>query len=155
MGTITDSRSVAARTGIWEDTLRMAADFPFFGTGFGTFAEVYPGYQTAHAGSTVLFAHNDWVQLLAEGGLAGTLAVLALIGAYAAAAAKRLARRRDREAIFLGLGGLGGLLAFLLHSFTEFNAHIPANALWFTVLAALSLKALSGTVAAGPASSRS
>jgi hypothetical protein len=41
------------------------------------------------------------------------------------------------------LGGLGGLLAFLLHSFVEFNAHIPANALWFTVLAALTLKTLS------------
>jgi O-antigen ligase len=155
IGTITDSRSVAARTGIWGDTLRMAADFPFFGTGFGTFAEIYPGYQTAYAGSTVLFAHNDWVQLLAEGGLAGTLAVLALVGAYAAAAAKRLTRRRDREAIFLAMGGLGGLLAFLLHSFTEFNAHIPANALWFTVLAALSLKSLSSTVAAGGRGSRS
>jgi len=149
MGTITDSASIAARTGIWEDTLRIAIDFPLFGAGFGTFAAVYPRYQTAHAHGTVLFAHNDWVQLLAEGGLAGTLTVLVLIGGYAAAAAKRLARRRDREAILLGLGGLGGLLAFLLHSFTEFNAHIPANALWFTVLAALTLKALSSRAAAG------
>ena len=143
LSTIADGRDVAARTGIWEDTIRMAADYPIFGTGFGTFAEVYPGYQTAHVDGTVLFAHNDWVQLLAEGGLAGTLAVLAVIVGYAAAAAKRLARRRDREAIFLGLGALGGVLAFLLHSFTEFNAHIPANALWFTVLAALALKSLS------------
>jgi O-antigen ligase len=150
LGTITDSQSVTARTGIWEDTLRIAADFPLFGTGFGTFAEVYPRYQTAHAGGTVQFAHNDWVQLLAEGGLAGTLAVLVLIGGYAAAAAKRLGRRRDREAVFLALGGLGGLLAFLLHSFTEFNAHIPANALWFTVLAALALKSLSSRTAAVP-----
>jgi len=146
MGTIADSTSVAARTGIWVDTLRIAADFPFFGAGFGTFAEVYPRYQTAHVGGRVQFAHNDWVQLLAEGGLAGTLAVLALIGGYAAAAAKRLSRRRDREAIFLALGGLGGLLAFLLHSFTEFNGHIPANALWFTVLAALALKSLSSRI---------
>lgn len=148
MGTITDSTSLAARTGIWDDTLRIATDFPLFGTGFGTFAEVYPRYQTAHAGGAVLFAHNDWVQLLAEGGLAGTLAVLVLIGGYAAAAFKRLSRRRDREAIFLALGGLGGLLAFLLHSFTEFNAHIPANALWFTVLAALALKALASRATA-------
>ena len=140
---------MAARTGIWSDTLRLAADFPFFGSGFGTLAEVYPRYQTAHAGMRVLHAHNDWVQLLAEGGLAGTLAVFAVVGGYAAAAAKRLGRRRDREAITLALGGLAGLLAFLLHSFTEFNAHIPANALWFTVLAALTLKALTSRVADG------
>lgn len=148
LGTITDAKTLAARSGIWEDTLHLAADFPFFGTGFGTFAEIYPRYQTAHARGTVRFAHNDWVQLFAEGGLAGTLAVFAVIGRYAAAALKRLGRRRDREAIVLALGGLGGLLAFLLHSFTEFNAHIPANALWFTVLAALTLKALSSR---GPA----
>jgi O-antigen ligase len=150
LGTIADAKTVAARTGIWSDTLRLAADFPFFGAGFGTLSEVYPRYQTDHAGLRVLHAHNDWVQLFAEGGLGGTLAVLALVGGYAAAVAKRLARRRDREAIFLGLGGLGGLLAFLLHSFTEFNAHIPANALWFTVLAALALKVLSSTAEEGP-----
>lgn len=143
LGTITDAASVAARTGMWSDTLRMAADFPFFGTGFGTLAEVYPRYQTAYAGQQVTHAHNDYVQLLAEGGLAGTLAVLALIVRYAAAAVKRLTRRHDREAVIVALGGLCGMLAFLLHSFTEFNAHIPANALWFTVIAALTLKTLS------------
>jgi O-antigen ligase len=142
LGTITDAKTVAARTGIWSDTLRLAADFPLFGSGFGTLVEVYPLYQTVYAGQRVIHAHNDWVQLLAEGGLAGTLAVFGLIGGYAAVVARLLGRRRDREAIALVLGGLAGLLAFLLHSFTEFNAHIPANALWFTVLAALTLKAL-------------
>jgi O-antigen ligase len=142
LGTITDARTVAARTGIWSDTLRLAADFPFFGSGFGTLAEVYPRYQSVYAGQRLIHAHNDWVQLFAEGGLAGTLAVLALVGGYGAAAVRRLGRRRDREAVALALGGLTGMVAFLLHSFTEFNAHIPANALWFTVLAALTLKAL-------------
>jgi len=151
LGTIGDTKSVAARTGIWSDTLQLAGDFPFFGSGFGTLAEVYPRYQTVHVGHQVIHAHNDWLQLFAEGGLAGTLAVFALIGVYAAAAAKRLGRRRDREAIFLALGGLAGLLMFLLHGITEFNAHIPANALWFTVLAALTLKVLSTRLAVDPA----
>ncbi len=147
LGTLADSAAAAPRTSIWADTLRIAADFPLFGTGFGTLVEAFPRYQTMSAGYLVTHAHNDWLQLLAEGGLAGTLAVLVLLGGYAAAAAKRLARRRDREAVFIALGGLGGMLAFLLHSFTEFNAHIPANALWFTVLAALTLKTLSSRMA--------
>ncbi len=147
LGTIADAATLAARTGMWSDTWRLATDFPLFGSGFGTLVEVYPRYQTVYAGMQVIHAHNDWLQLLAEGGLAGTLAVLALIGAYAAAAVKNLLRRRDGEAITLALGGLAGLLAFLLHSFTEFNAHIPANALWFTVLAALTLKALTSRAA--------
>jgi O-antigen ligase len=142
LGTITDAATVAARTGMWSDTLRLAADFPLFGSGFGTLVVAYPRYQSVYAGMQVIHAHNDWVQLFAEGGLAGTLAVFAVLVAYFATAVKHLGRRRDREVVALGLGGLGGLLAFLLHSFTEFNAHIPANALWFTVLAALTMKAL-------------
>jgi O-antigen ligase len=133
----------APRTAIWRDTVRIAADFPLFGTGYGTFAEVYPSYQTAHPGREVRHAHNDWLQLAAEGGLAGSVAVLVLVGSYGSAAARLLGRRRDREAIVLGLGGVGGVLVFLLHAGVEFNARIPANALWFTVLAALTLKTLS------------
>jgi hypothetical protein len=54
--------------------------------------------------------------------------VLVLLGTYAAAAVKRLGRRRDREAIF-SPGGLCGLLGLLrLHE--SLNAHIPANALF-------------------------
>lgn len=58
-------------------------------------------------------------------------------------------RRRDLEAVFLAGGGLAGLLAFCLHGFVEFNAHIPANALWFTLLAAVTLKAAAGAAAEG------
>ena len=47
-----------------------------------------------------------------------------------------------REAVYLGLGGLFAITAFLFHSFTTFNFHIPANALYFTVIAALTLKTL-------------
>jgi len=35
------------------------------------------------------------------------------------------------------LGALAGISAILVHSFVDFNLHIPANALLFTVLAAL------------------
>lgn len=142
-GLLENDAVAAPRTAIWRDAVRIAADFPLLGTGYGTFAEVYPSYQTAHPGREVLHAHNDWLQLVVEGGLAGSLAVVALVGSYGSAAARLLGRRRDREAIVLGLGGLGSVLVFLLHAGVEFNARIPANALWFTVLAALALKTLS------------
>ncbi len=148
-GILSDEAVAGPRTGIWADALRLAADFPLLGTGFGTFAEVYPGYQTAHAQGFVREAHSDWVQLLAEGGLAGTLAALAVVAVFASVTLRLLARRRDPEAVFLASGGLAGLLAFLLHGFVEFNAHIPANALWFTLLAAVTLKAAASTAAEG------
>ncbi|MBT3260299.1 MAG: hypothetical protein HN366_28175, partial [Deltaproteobacteria bacterium] len=35
------------------------------------------------------------------------------------------------------LGAMTGITAILFHSITDFNLHIPANAILFTVLAAL------------------
>jgi hypothetical protein len=35
------------------------------------------------------------------------------------------------------LGGMGGITAILIHSIVDFNLHIPANAILFSVLAAL------------------
>jgi O-antigen ligase len=126
---------------VWGDVVRMAADFPLLGSGLGTFETVFPRYQTVFTNLLFDHAHNDWLQLVAETGLAGALAALLAVGGYLARLRRVLAARRDREAVVLGLGGLAGLFAFLLHAVTEFNFHIPANALWFAVVAALTLKA--------------
>jgi len=36
-------------------------------------------------------------------------------------------------------GGIGGITAMLVHSFGDFNLHVPANALLFAVCAALTV----------------
>lgn len=149
LGTLLDlfgDASAVARAGIWADTLRMAADFPLFGAGFGSYASVYPGYQTVLGDLAVEHAHNDWLQLVAEGGLAGALAATALGAAFLATAVRWIGRRRDREAVFLAVGGLGGLMAFALQAVAEFSLRVPANALWLTVLAALTLKSASSRI---------
>jgi O-antigen ligase len=131
------------RLRVWGDVLRMAADFPLLGSGLGTFAVVFPRYQAVFTSLLFDHAHNDWLQLAAEAGLAGALAAFVALGRYLARVRRLVGARRDREAVALALGGLAGLFAFLLHAVTEFNFHIPANALWFAALAALTLKAAS------------
>jgi O-antigen ligase/tetratricopeptide (TPR) repeat protein len=118
-------------------TWRMAADFPLTGTGLGTFEFAFPAYQDSLAEVLIDYAHNDWVQLLAETGWVG----LALVGGglvwLLGSGAARWFKGRDPFSLGIGLGTLGALLAIAVHELTEFNLHIPANALLLSLIVAL------------------
>ena len=51
------------RTDYWMDSLQNISDYPLFGTGFGTFADVYPRVQSVTTRKLVNHAHNDFVEL--------------------------------------------------------------------------------------------
>jgi len=127
-------------------TLEGAWQFWPFGAGWGTFSSVYPRFQPASVLELANQAHQDYAQLLFEGGIFG----LVLMGAFAWLAVGRalvlvraaLRRRRlRREEMLSALCGLG-LLGFLLHSLVEFNMHIPANAIMASLLAGVYLRPL-------------
>lgn len=124
---------------ITRDTLRMVGDYPLFGTGLGTY---YPGllpYQTASLNLTWMFAHNDYLQLLAELGVLGFLVPAALVLVSVGCAAKAALSGRDIEVRCLGLGCLGSLSAILFHSVADFNLYIPANAMAMAYVAGLAV----------------
>jgi hypothetical protein len=118
----------------WSNTLGIVADFPFAGTGLGTFASVYPAYEAA--GGPELFlahAHNDYLEFLSELGFVGFGLLLGTVLFILVAGFLVWRTRRNARVKALGLGGLVSLTAILLHSLTDFNLHIPANALLFAV----------------------
>jgi len=118
----------------WSNTLGIVADFPFAGTGLGTFAAVYPAYEAA--GGPELFlahAHNDYLEFLSELGLVGFGLLLGAVLFILVTGFLVWRTRRNARVKALGLGGLVSLTAILLHSLTDFNLHIPANALLFSV----------------------
>ena len=61
--------SAEERAILWRDTLRMTNDYARLGSGFNTFEEVFPAYKTSTAQMIFQYAHNDYLQLLAEGGI--------------------------------------------------------------------------------------
>jgi O-antigen ligase len=128
------------RKAIWSDTIRMFNANPVLGVGLGAYETVYPVYGRGDGSMLIQFAHNDYLQALADGGIvAAALAVWFVVATFRDFARGVNLRAPLIRAIALGAGA--GIFAILVHSLFDFNLQIPSNALLFLVLSA--------TVAAG------
>jgi O-antigen ligase/tetratricopeptide (TPR) repeat protein len=116
----------------------LVAQFPLWGSGYGTFQYVEPIYMhtAADVGKAYVHAHNDYLEDLIEGGLFRLvlrLIALGLIFRFGYRAFRRHARQS------LGALALGALFAFttiMIHSFVEFGLYLPAIAVLATVVCA-------------------
>ena len=131
--------SAGTRLATYIGTIRAALEFLPFGSGLSTFASVYPRFQLEggreYAGTFMNAAHNDYLQAFMELGLAGGAAVALLLLAYVIRMAQLASRERGRRFTLLQLAAGAGMLPMMLHSLFDFPLHIPANAIWFAVLA--------------------
>jgi len=128
--------SLASRVTAWHGVAEMAKANPLLGTGPGTFALGFPKYQPPGFQAHFLYAHNDYLDFTAELGFGLLLIIIWITVALYRHGFKKM---RSESTLTRGvtLGALTGITAILVHSFVDFNLHIPANALLFTVLAAL------------------
>ncbi len=128
------------RFGVWQDTLGVIKDFPITGTGLNTFGVAMFFYQRHDAMSRYLQAHNDYLQLLSEGGLLLAIPVLVTIGLFARAVWQRFRDPYpDPTMYWLRVGAVTGLAAIGLQETVDFSLQIPGNAVLFTVLCAIAL----------------
>jgi O-antigen ligase len=98
---------------------------------------LYP-FRTFAPTLTVDFAHNDYLQILAELGLAGGGLAIALAIWIFWRPLSILAQPGSQQWA-LSLGLLGSLVAIGLHSFVDFNLYIPANAFALAWLAGVAV----------------
>ena len=144
--------SSGKRASMRKDTWRIFLDHPFVGTGLGTLQLVYPPYESLYDGKIVNHTHNDYLEVLAETGLLGGICCAWFLGVLLVQSLERL---RQFNNSFRGALQLSGFLAcsgFLVHSFVDFNLHIPANALLFFLMAHLATAEIQQT--AQPTTSR-
>jgi O-antigen ligase len=119
----------------------MVADYPISGAGYGAFASAFPRYQHATPNEAVEFAHNDYLQWLAELGIPGMLVMVALIVVLFAEAWRAALPREggDPGARRLALACTAALAALLVHSFGDYNLQVPANAMTFAWIAGIAI----------------
>jgi len=136
--------SVVTRVEYWRASWRMFLDHPVCGVGLGAFPAIYPSYGRSSAKYERLEqTHNDYLQLLTDAGLIGAALGLWFLFEIIRVARRQWAalanaRSQDRAVI---IGGYVAILGLLVHSFTDFNLQIAANALLFFLVLALAASA--------------
>ena len=132
----TTEQGTWGRPAIWRDTWRMASDFWLTGVGAGAFQHGMLAYQE---GSRLFFfnhAHDEYLQLLAEGGL--IVVVPAAIAVLAAVVLMANHLGADRTAMFwVRAGAISGLIAVAVQSIWDTGLRMPANGALFAVIAAI------------------
>lgn len=136
---------------LYKYTMDVIRKFPFSGVGSGCYLYGYNMAEREYTPGLTTHAHNDYLEVLAESGVAGGgalivagLAALVLLGV-------RWKKRRDYFVKGVMLGCIAGIAGMLIHSFTDFSLRMPANAAFFLALYALGLKVGTLRLSAGPA----
>jgi O-antigen ligase len=118
-----------ARPFIWKETLSLIGEFRWFGCGLGGYESTFLKYQAHAKDFSIQFAHNDYLQYLAELGIVGfSILSAALIGVLWPIFGG-LKRSVDEDRRLLTVGVIGSVVAIGLHSLVDFNMYIPANAM--------------------------
>lgn len=157
--------SFSARLALSAQGTAILRDHPVFGTGLGSWLHAFRPYAAPPIGGLIWdHAHDDYVELAAETGLAG-VAIVVLFGLSLLGTVRRSRRRAaldearrtrrshggfdlpdwwsalgDQSALRWGLAG--GVVAILVHSVVDFGLHMPGNFLLLTVVLGLIALAL-------------
>lgn len=136
--------SASGRRDIWRATWEMFKDHPAAGVGLGGYWVAVSRYHEGSGRAVPQQAHNDYLELLASGGVIGFAMAVAFVYLLV-----RWARARLREgtpfARAAALGALAGLFGVAVHSLVEFGLHVPANALAAAALVAVAAAEVRGS----------
>jgi O-antigen ligase len=136
VGSVNADDPTTGRAHFWSVTVDIIKNHPVIGTGLGAFGVVYTGYDTRNGLYRLEQAHNDYLQVLSDGGIVGAvLGLVFLVALFRMGFARRESRDDFRRGV--ATGALAGCFAVLVHSFFDFTLHTTSNSLLFLVLAAL------------------
>lgn len=133
---------------IWDAAWRMWHEHRWLGVGPGHFDQRYRQFRDAHdqVQARAGYTHNDYLNTLTDYGIVGVALVTAPWVAlywgvfwgwrFIRRKSNDLGAKKSNKSAFV-LGASIGLAAMLLHSWVDFNMHIPANAITAVVLMAL------------------
>jgi len=121
------------RIDLWRETLPLVRANAVTGVGFGAYWVAIDKYLNTSGRMKPFNAHNDYLDLLASGGLIG----VAVAGWFVFAVIRRARTQLRSSDVFRRAacaGALVGLFGAAIHSLFDFALQIPLNSLIFLVL---------------------
>ncbi len=138
---------IGARPAIWQAAWKMWQDNWLWGVGPGHFDYRFSKYRPREIQIRAGRVHNDYLNTLVDWGIAGAgiagigclLLAVGLIQArkYVDRASRDLGTNRNSNRSAFLLGATCSAAALAVHSFFDFNLHVPANAAVAAVILAL------------------
>jgi O-antigen ligase len=143
-----EAQGEEVRLRLWEPAIDMWKDYPWFGVGPDHFDVRFRQYRPADDGLQYRpgRAHNDYINTIADWGIIGFVLVGGVWAIFfwevfrswkfVQRSQNDLTTKRSNKSSFV-LGATLGLVAILVHSFVDFNFHVPADALLAVTLLGL------------------
>jgi O-antigen ligase len=140
---VADALKGNVRLALWRDTLLMIADQPWLGSGPGQYRWVYPQYwRNLDIYINPEYAHNDYLQLVAEFGIFGAALLLGALG-WALIRLLRQIRSGDAErGDFLIAGFAGACAAASVHALFDYNFQLYGNVQFLAAFGGITIAVL-------------
>lgn len=127
----------SGRSHFWSIAWKVFLDHPFMGAGFDAFGAAFSRYDTWNGTFRVEQVHNDYLQMLADGGVLGFACVVAFVVLLIGRGVRAIGHRSTGIERSIVTGALAGCFGILIHSFFDFPLRTTANAFFFLLLVAI------------------
>jgi O-antigen ligase len=127
------------RSGAWADAVTTFRRHWLTGTGLNTYQVTNLFYQQHDKASFVSSAHNDYLQLAAEGGALLIVPILLCVLFFARDVRRRFREDGQSSSYWLRAGAVTGLVAIAFQEMVEFSLQMPGNTALFAVVCAIAL----------------
>ena len=122
----------------WDDVSWALHHYGLAGTGFGTFVPVYQTAESLSGISPAILnhAHNDFIEIVLEGGIPAIALLLVFFAILAVAAVQLMRKRFDFSRASLSLAAALGIMLVLAFSLVDYPLRMPAISCTFALLSA-------------------
>lgn len=123
------------RWGNWRGAAETWRDYPWFGSGLGTYHLAnYRNDEALKRGGLFYYAENSWIQTRLEMGRVGSFLFVATYLTLLFFIGRSLVGRRSRETLAVGCVGICLVIGQFLASMGDFGIYLPSNILLFAAL---------------------
>ena len=129
--------ALAGRLDAWRAALKIASDFPAVGVGLNAFGTAMLFYQPPQLTARWDAAHNDYLQLAAEGGWLLAVPIILCMVCVAVRIRRAFRVSQDRRVYWIRMGATVGIAGIAVQELVDFSLQLPGIALLFATLIAI------------------
>lgn len=131
--------TMGGRSLMWTGTTGIIRDHPVWGTGLASWQWFFPKYQDPQLHGHPDYAHNDILNLASDYGIVGLGLAAWVLAAFFRCAWRIAQSKPGSEQSAFAIGAMSSVVSILVHSWFDFNLHIPANSILLSAIMGFTL----------------